>query len=103
MPLSRSEPLCHFPQISRLIVGVKRTALQPRPSVNNTDVQLRAKLHRLAGFSTHNGTNERLAHADDPVRYAVGAVIVHVLLLLIDGTNRIQTFHLSRGQRFSKR
>ena len=51
MPLSRSEPLCHFPQISRLIVGVKRTALQPRPSVNDTDVQLRAKLHRLSRFS----------------------------------------------------
>ena len=47
MPLSCSEPLCHFPQISRLIVGVKRTALQPRPSINDTDVQLRAKLHRL--------------------------------------------------------
>ena len=29
-------------------------------------------------------------------------VIVHVLLLLIDGANRIQTFHLACGQRFSK-
>ena len=55
MPLPRSEPLCHFPQISRLIVGVKRTALQPRPSVNDTDVQLRAKLHWLSRFSPHNG------------------------------------------------
>ena len=34
MPLSRSEPLCHFPQISRLIVGVKRTALWPSTSQN---------------------------------------------------------------------
>ena len=75
MPLSRSEPLCHFLQISRLIVGVKRTALQPRPSVNDTDVQLRAKLHRLSRFSTHNGPNEGLAHADDLVRYAVGMVM----------------------------
>ena len=89
MPLSRSEPLCHFPQISCLIVGVKRTALQPRPSVNDTDVQLRAKLHRLSRFSPHNGPNKGLAHADDPVRYAVGTVIVHVLLLLIDGADRV--------------
>ena len=50
MPFSRSEPLCHFPQISRLIEGVKRTALQPRPSVNDTDVQFRAKLHQLSRF-----------------------------------------------------
>ena len=102
MPLSHSEPLCHFPQISRLIVGVKRIALQPRPSVNDTDVQLRAKLHRLSRFSPHNGPNERLAHADDPVRYAVGTVIVHVLLLLIDGADRVQTLRLARGQIFSE-
>ena len=102
MPLSRSEPLCHFPQISRLIVGVKRTALQPRPSVNDTDVQLRAKLHRLSRFSPHNGPNKGLAHADDPVRYAVGTVIVHVLLLLIDGADRAQTLRLARGQIFSE-
>ena len=50
MPLSRSEPLCHFPLISRLIVGVKRAALQPRPSVNDTDVQLRAKLTGFPAF-----------------------------------------------------
>ena len=75
MPLSSSEPLCHFLQISRLIVGAKRTAHQPRPSVNDTDVQLRAKLHRLSRFSTHNGPNEGLAHADDLVRYAVGMVM----------------------------
>ena len=74
MPLSRSEPLCHFPLISRLIVGVKRAALQPRPSVNDTDVQLRAKFHRLSRFSPHNGPNEGLAHTDDPVRYAVSTV-----------------------------
>ena len=72
MPLSRSEPLCHFPQITRLIVGVKRTALQPRPSVNDTDVQLRTKLHRLSRFSPHNGPNEGLAHADDPVQVRCG-------------------------------
>lgn len=45
-------------------------------------------------FFSYNGTNERRAHADDPVRYAVGTVIVHILLLLIDGANRIQTFHI---------
>ena len=33
----------------------------------------------------------------------MGAVIVHVLLLLIDGADRIQTFHLAHGQRFSER
>ena len=76
MPLSRPEPLCHFLQISRLIVGVKRTALQPRPSVNDTDVQFRAKLHRLSRFSPHNGPNEGLAHADGPVKYAVSAVMI---------------------------
>ena len=36
--------------ISCLIVGVKRTALQPRPSVNDTDVQLRAKLTGFPAF-----------------------------------------------------
>ena len=85
IPLSRSELLCHLPQISRLIVGIKRTAIQPRPSVNDIDVQLRAKLHRLSRFSPHNEPNEGLAHADDPVRHAVGTVIAHVPLLLIDG------------------
>ena len=80
----------------------KRTALQPRPSVNDTDVQFRAKLHRLSRFSPHNGPNEGLAHADDPVRYAVGTVIVHVLLLLIDGADRAQTLRLARGQIFSE-
>ena len=76
----------------------QRTTLQPCPSVNDTDVQLRAKLHRLSRFSPHNGPNEGLVHADDPVRYAVGTVIVHVLLLLIDGADRAQTLRLARGQ-----
>ena len=80
----------------------KRTALRPRPSVNDTDVQFRAKLHRLSRFSPHNGPNKGLAHADDPVRYAVGTVIVHVLLLLIDGADRAQTLRLARGQIFSE-
>ena len=71
-------------------------------SIHNTDVQLRTKLHRLSCFSPYNGSDERLAHADDPVRHAVGVVIIHVLLLLIDGADRIQTFHLPCGQGFSK-
>lgn len=33
---------------------------------------------------------------------AVGTVIVHVLLLLIDGADRAQTFRLARGQIFSE-
>ena len=32
----------------------------------------------------------------------MGTVIVHVLLLLIDGADRAQTFRLARGQIFSK-
>ena len=80
----------------------KRTALRPRPSVNDTNVQFRAKLHRLSRFSPHNGPNEGLAHADDSVRYAVVTVIVHVLLLLIDGADRAQTLCLARGQIFSE-
>lgn len=33
---------------------------------------------------------------------AVGTVIVHVLLLLIDGADRVQTLRLARGQIFSE-
>ena len=32
----------------------------------------------------------------------MGTVIVHVLLLLIDGADRAQTFRLARGQIFSE-
>ena len=103
MPFPLPEPFCHLLQIPSFIVGIKGAAFQPSPPIHNTDVQLRPKLHRLSRFSPHNGTDEGLAHTDDPVRHAVGAVIVHVLLLLIDGTDRIQTFCLACGQRFSKR
>jgi len=39
-----------------------------------------------------------LAHTDDPVRHAVCPVVVHVLLLFIDGTDGIQTFCLPHSQ-----
>ena len=98
MPLSRSESLCHFLQISHLIVGVKRTALQPRPSVNDTDVQLRAKLHRLSRFSPHNGPNKELAYADDPIRYAVGTVTMPSMLTLMRILNLAAVVRLSSMQ-----
>lgn len=102
MPFPLPEPFCHLLKIPCLVVGVKGETFQPCPPIYNTDVQLRAKLHRLTGFSPYNGSDEGLAHTDDSVRHAMGTVIMHILLLLINGANRIQTFHLSRGQRFSK-
>ena len=35
--------------------------------------------------------------------FVVITYIVHVLLLFIDSADRIQAFHLSRGQRLSER
>ena len=102
MPFPLSEPFCHLLEIPSFVVGIKGTAFQPSPPIDNTDVQLRAKLHRLACFSTHNGTNERLAYADDPVRYAVGAVIVQIgkvlLPLILPGveTGRFQAGELEQ-------
>ena len=96
MSLSLTETLCHFLQIQRLVVGIQGAELQPCPPVHNADIQLCAELHRLAGFSPHDRTNKRLADADDPVGNGMGMIIVHVLLLLIDGADGVQKF--STGQ-----
>ena len=45
------EPFCHLLEIPSFIVGIKGAAFQPCPPIHNTDVQLGAKLHWLAGFS----------------------------------------------------
>ena len=82
-------------QIPSLVIGVKRTVFQPRPAVYQADVQLGAKLHRFSGLPPHYGTNKRLAHTYNPIRDAVGMVVVHVLLLGVDGTDGLQPFQLS--------
>lgn len=102
MTFSLPGALCYLLQIPRFVISIKETAFQPHPTIHTTNVQLRAKFHRLACFSPYNRTNERLAHTDDQVRHAVRSVIVHVLLLLIDGAEHVQTFHLLRGQGFTK-
>ena len=100
MPLPIAEPFCHLLQFSSLIVGVKGADLQPRPPIHNADIQFCAELHRFSGFSTHNGTHKWLTYADNPVRYTVRAVVIHVLLLPVDGSDGIQTFRLPRIQHF---
>ena len=49
---------------SRLVVGIKGTELQQCPPAHNADIQLCAELHRLAGVSSHDRMNERMADAD---------------------------------------
>ena len=58
------------------------------PAVRHTDVQLRARFYGLSRLPSHNGTQERLTDADDPVRNCVAAVVVHVLLLLVKRADR---------------
>jgi len=88
MPFPFPEPLCHHWQILRLVVGVKGKTLQSGPAVRHTDVQLRAKFYWLSRLAPHNGTQERLTDADDPVRNRVAAVVVHILLLLVKRADR---------------
>ena len=56
--------------------------------------QLHAKLHGFAGLSPHNRAHKGLADADYSVLNAVGMVVIHVLLLLINLTNRLQSLRL---------
>ena len=74
--------------------------LQSCPSIRDTYIQFHAKLNRLPGFSTHNRAHKGLADADNPVLNAVGMVVVHVLLLLINLADCLQTLFLVNVQRF---
>ena len=65
-------------QIAGFIIGIERGSFQPCPAAGYADVQFHAELHRFAGLSAHNETDKGLAHADDPIRHPVGAVIVHI-------------------------
>ena len=98
MPFPLREPFCHLLQIPSFIVGIKGAAFQPCPPIYNTDVQLGAKLYRLACFSSYNGTNERLAHTDDPLRHTVGAV-----KKAYEDRERPRglTFHSDRGSQYT--
>ena len=84
----------HFLELGRFVVGIKRTVFQSRPAVCDTDIQLHAKLHGFAGLSPHNRAHKGLADADYSVLNAVGMVVIHVLLLLINLTNRLQSLRL---------
>lgn len=98
MPFPFPKSFDYHLQVSGLVVCVKRTVFQASPTVHNTDVKLCTKFHSFSGFSTHNGANKGLAHADDPVRNTVRVMIVHVLLLFIDGADRVQTLRLPGSQ-----
>ena len=49
------------------------------------------------------GANKRLTDTDDTIRNAVRSVVIHVLLLLVDGSQRIQPLHLPVGQGLPKK
>ena len=98
MPLPLPESFCHGSKIPRLVVGVEGEALQSRPAIHHTDVQLRAEFYGLSRLSPHNGAQERLTDADDPVRNRVAALVVHVLLLLIERPDRCETVAFSLGK-----
>ena len=74
--------------------------LQTCPAVRDTDIQFHAKLNWLPGFSTHNRAHKGLADADNPVLNAVGMAVIHVLLLLINLSDCLQTLFLLNVQRF---
>ena len=103
MSLTRTEPFYHCPQVPCLVVGVERATLQTGPAVYNTNVQLGPKFHRFSGFSPDNRANKRLTDTDDTIRNAVRSVVIHVLLLLVDGSQRIQPLHLPVGQGLPKK
>ena len=44
-----------------------------------------------------------MTDTDNTIWNAVCSVVIHVLLLLVDGADRIQTFRLPAGQDFSKK
>ena len=74
--------------------------LQTCPAVRDTDVKFHAKLYRLSDLSTHNRAHKWLADADNPVLNAVGMVVIHELLLLINLADCLQTLCLVNVQRF---
>ena len=84
----------HFLELGRFVVSIKRTVFQPCPAVCDTDIQLHAKLHGFADLSPHYRAHKGLADADYSVLNAVGMVVIHVLLLLINLTNRLQSLRL---------
>ena len=47
MPLSRSESLCHFPQISRLIVGVNRKGADGEPEIVPSEAAIVERIFNL--------------------------------------------------------
>ena len=77
------------------------TAFQPCPPVYNADVQFCSEFYRLSRFASDDRANERLTDADDALRNTVGGVVVHVLLLLIDFAQRVETLSLSLRKLFS--
>ena len=78
MPLPLIEALDDVFQIAGFIIGIERCIFQPCPAAGYADVQFLAELRRFADPSTHDGTDKGLAHADEPIRHAVGVVIVYI-------------------------
>ena len=70
----------------------------PKTLMRSRFFQLHAKLHGFAGLSPHNRAHKGLADADYSVLNAVGIVAIHVLLLLINLTNRLQSLRLMNFQ-----
>lgn len=62
-----AEVIYHLLKLCSFVVDIKRAKFQSGSSVNDTNIQLCSKLHWSSYLSTHNGTNKRLAHADDTV------------------------------------
>ena len=55
IPLACTLQMNHGSKIPRLVVGVEGEALQSRPAIHHTDVQLRAEFYGLSRLAPHNG------------------------------------------------
>lgn len=75
--------------MASLYASNDKTSSRAKPSTTR-------KFYRAACFPAHNGSDERLRQANDPVGYAVRFVSVHGTLLLVQLYNGGQSCLLKR-------
>lgn len=77
-------------KVRGLVEDIKGKPFYFGVTVHHADVELGAEFCVCMGFAPHNGPDPRLGQADDTIFHAVGTILVHVELLLIERGDGIQ-------------
>ena len=79
------------------VVRVKGLLLDPSHAmIVDTHIQLHSELRWSLGFSSDDRPDVGRADAHDPIRHLMGLVAIHVVLLLVDLSDHVQSVSMCR-------